>query len=690
MPLSPEQIDNGGLDLATIGAVATGGATLNGDGTTTNRLGAKIKTLAKVIGDLVGINSTAQASADVATAQAVVATSKAADGLVYANIAQGVATRFNGLNYYKMGGTYPDVVPHIFDVGTGAIYFGITTKGMLYGRYDGSDGFFSSASKLAVGTALGASFYRVNPTNLRYAFPIFDTATGALMSGFHRDKLRPEGLLVAPSQRRRPVRLDPADRPVRADYNISATYGQSLGAGADAGGVNSTAQPVGMYNATFVGSPRAGAESGGATTSMVALAEQLIGADGETVCSFSANRASELAYLENGVAPADFVQFALNGSRSSQSLATLSKGAGTGYYEAWMAQFDAAIALISAVVKGVVTGSISGTTLTVTAVTSGSLAVGRPVTGTGIAAGTRITALGTGTGGVGTYTVSSSQTVASTAVTAGASCACHCFKWLQGEADATTVSSVYYAGLKKLRQDAEADIKAKTGQTSPVHCLMYNTGNVSRWSYYSGADIAADKALSVQRAQQKLAQQETYFSLIVPVWNMPASVNNAFVHLSAIGYSWTGAFFGRAEKELVVDGCKPQGLLAQGASARGTELRVKFDVPVKPLVVDTVNLPVVYQHGVAVQDDTGLMALDTTKFRVSTAGDELVITLPRTLGTNPMVRIACDYYPPATVKANTMACNIRDSDPDTVTIAGSVYPLWNLSNHAVLPVIVLA
>jgi RHS repeat-associated protein len=62
---------------------------------------------------------------------------------------------------------------------------------------------------------------------------------------------------------------------------------------------------------------------------------------------------------------------------------------------------------------GVVTGSISGTTMTVTAVTSGILTVGQTVTGTGVSAGTVITGLGTGTGGTGTYAVSISQTVGS-------------------------------------------------------------------------------------------------------------------------------------------------------------------------------------------------------------------------------------------------------------------------------------
>lgn len=63
------------------------------------------------------------------------------------------------------------------------------------------------------------------------------------------------------------------------------------------------------------------------------------------------------------------------------------------------------------------TGSIAGTTMTVTAVGSGTIYIGMLVTGTGVSANTYVTALGTGTGGTGTYVVSQSQTVASTALT---------------------------------------------------------------------------------------------------------------------------------------------------------------------------------------------------------------------------------------------------------------------------------
>ena len=63
------------------------------------------------------------------------------------------------------------------------------------------------------------------------------------------------------------------------------------------------------------------------------------------------------------------------------------------------------------------TGSISGTTLTVTAITSGALYAGMTLYGTGVTAGQTITTFLTGTGGIGTYTISASQTLASTSMT---------------------------------------------------------------------------------------------------------------------------------------------------------------------------------------------------------------------------------------------------------------------------------
>ncbi len=70
----------------------------------------------------------------------------------------------------------------------------------------------------------------------------------------------------------------------------------------------------------------------------------------------------------------------------------------------------------------VFTGSIAGTVLDITAADSaftGKLGVGIYIFGVNVTPGTKITALGTGTGGIGTYTVSPSQTVGSETITGG-------------------------------------------------------------------------------------------------------------------------------------------------------------------------------------------------------------------------------------------------------------------------------
>jgi len=63
------------------------------------------------------------------------------------------------------------------------------------------------------------------------------------------------------------------------------------------------------------------------------------------------------------------------------------------------------------------TASIAGLVMTVSAVASGALAVGQTIGAAGVAAGTTILTLGTGTGGTGTYNLSVAQTVGSEAMT---------------------------------------------------------------------------------------------------------------------------------------------------------------------------------------------------------------------------------------------------------------------------------
>ena len=85
-----------------------------------------------------------------------------------------------------------------------------------------------------------------------------------------------------------------------------------------------------------------------------------------------------------------------------------------------LSQAAVATSTVAAGATGALGGSISGTTFTDTTHGSGTFAVGQVLTGTGVTAGTWITAAGTGTGAnnTGTYTVSRSQTVTAQTITA--------------------------------------------------------------------------------------------------------------------------------------------------------------------------------------------------------------------------------------------------------------------------------
>jgi hypothetical protein len=104
------------------------------------------------------------------------------------------------------------------------------------------------------------------------------------------------------------------------------------------------------------------------------------------------------------------------------------------------------------------TGSLNNsTTLNVTAISTGILAVGSVITGTGVATGTKITALGTGTGGIGTYTVNISQLVVQTSMTANSIIYNH----EQGTNDNTTAMVSYIASSDFDLEDGDQFVLTK-------------------------------------------------------------------------------------------------------------------------------------------------------------------------------------------------------------------------------------
>ncbi len=249
--------------------------------------------------------------------------------------------------------------------------------------------------------------------------------------------------------------------------------------------------------------------------------------------------------------------------------------------------------------------------------------------------------------------------------------ALHAFAWMQGENDAVsgtqTPYATYRAGLAQLQADIEADAKAITGQTSPVFCLTYQL------SY--GARTWPDQAL----AQLDLAQKSDRFFLVTPCYHFPFATDQ--VHLTAVGYKWIGAYYGRAYKDLVIDGVEPRWLNPISATRRGREIRVRFDVPVPPLVLDLAQLAPTQNYGFRILDGASTAAISN----IAVDGTEVVITLVAVPAGAVSVRYGLDYLGDGLAITGGASGNLRDSEPSTISIAGIDRPLFNVCPHFQLP-----
>ena len=145
--------------------------------------------------------------------------------------------------------------------------------------------------------------------------------------------------------------------------------------------------------------------------------------------------------------------------------------AGSGTHTAVATRHDIFEALIA---TASTTASISGTVMTVTAIATGSLDTGHILSGTGVTSGTYIVNQLTGTtGSTGTYTVSASQTVASTTITGNAPVTNSTY-W--GRADSTNKWRMFDASVSS--QSSKADSMVVEVRPSGRYNALY-FGNIN-------------------------------------------------------------------------------------------------------------------------------------------------------------------------------------------------------------------
>ncbi|MDV1446361.1 sialate O-acetylesterase [Raoultella planticola] len=240
--------------------------------------------------------------------------------------------------------------------------------------------------------------------------------------------------------------------------------------------------------------------------------------------------------------------------------------------------------------------------------------------------------------------------------------------WIQGESDSGVFTTMltreqYLTAFLTLVADINTDAIALTGQTSPVVFLSYQHS-----SYVTKSDGATQLAMLDAQRQSDLVY------VITPTYHLPHHTDN--LHLSAVGYKWMGAYFGRAYKQMMHDGIKPRAIHPISAMHAGNIVRVRFSVPVMPLVFDTVNLINTKDFGFVVTMNG--VAVNINNIYIEN-GDTVVIEANGTLSGVVMVRYALDNN--GTTIVFGASGNLRDSCPDSVIIDGIARTLHYMSPH---------
>lgn len=144
------------------------------------------------------------------------------------------------------------------------------------------------------------------------------------------------------------------------------------------------------------------------------------------------------------------------------------------------------------------------------------------------------------------------------------------FSWDLG----STSETDYVTRVEALRQHIDEDVKAITGQTQTVKCIMLQ-------------DYPATASQVKAMYDNYVGAAETYPHIICSGAAYPfVNVQSGNHHYTAESTSWNGAYFGVAYKRIIIDGEEFEPLKPIKADKAGKIIYVKFNVPQRPLVFD--------------------------------------------------------------------------------------------------------
>jgi hypothetical protein len=231
---------------------------------------------------------------------------------------------------------------------------------------------------------------------------------------------------------------------------------------------------------------------------------------------------------------------------------------------------------------------------------------------------------------------------------------------VHGESDAIAVNTAYADNIIEWQEDYEADVRAATGQTTPVP--MLHSQNSSQ--------AGAITPLAMLDAHIRCPGKSV---LVCPKYHLTYSDG---LHLDTNGYRHLGEEYAKAYKRIVIDGGVWEPVRPKTVTRNGAVITIVFHVPRPPLVFDTTlvaaanNMGFGYVNHAATAPAAvpGGSAPAISSVEII-AEDTVRITLASPPSAPGRIRYAIDYVLPAGPRGN-----LRDSD-NTQSRFG--WPLYN-------------
>lgn len=242
---------------------------------------------------------------------------------------------------------------------------------------------------------------------------------------------------------------------------------------------------------------------------------------------------------------------------------------------------------------------------------------------------------------------------------------CPAIFWMQGEFNHTpnnakglhanepntTTKEGYKALLLRMKENMQNDVLAQYGQKDKPLLITYQTGA----QYVRGM-------LPISMAQLEASNENADIVCAGPVYPM----TDRGGHLDANGYRWFGEMLGKVYYQTVVQkkDFKPLQPREIKKGKTANEVRIKFYVPVAPLVFDVNTLPKIKDYGFEVY----LNGTDKrqTITNVAIDRDEVVITCQNPLEGDIIVMYAATKAKVENLESGKNALvghgNLRDSD----------------------------